>query len=224
MTGSNTQFGWYGKVPCVGDFIRKGLSPQFISAWDAWMQGILIDGKEALGDRWQACYVSAPIWRFALSAGFCGPRPIAGILMPSVDRVGRQFPLCLAMEDPITEAGATAWTTYQALQPVFPQLEEAALAMLDDKAAITDMEEALAQLPPLNVKMQSRVSRLGSATALVTNGLIEQQIPALATQAPATLWTSAYGGMNRMFFAPEMPQGRELAAGLFDLQAASWQL
>ena len=44
----------------------------------------------------------APIWRFALAPGVAGPLPMLGVMMPSVDRVGRQFPLTLAA--PMAEA------------------------------------------------------------------------------------------------------------------------
>jgi len=38
----------------------------------------------------------APVWRFYLSAGLCGPGAACGVFMPSVDRAGRHFPLTLA--------------------------------------------------------------------------------------------------------------------------------
>jgi type VI secretion system protein ImpM len=37
--------------------------------------------------------LTGPVWRFVLSSGVCGDGAYAGILVPSVDRVGRYFPL-----------------------------------------------------------------------------------------------------------------------------------
>jgi type VI secretion system protein ImpM len=36
------------------------------------------------------------VWRFAISPGILGPEGLGGVMMPSVDRVGRYFPLMIA--------------------------------------------------------------------------------------------------------------------------------
>ena len=69
-------FGAAGKLPDLGDFLRLNLPADFISAWDAWLQVALVAGKDALGERWDDCYMSAPIWRFSLPAGFAGARAV----------------------------------------------------------------------------------------------------------------------------------------------------
>src|SRR6185503_11461778 len=43
---------------------------------------------------------TSPAWRFVCAAGTCGPTPIIGLMVPSVDRVGRYFPLTLVAELP----------------------------------------------------------------------------------------------------------------------------
>ncbi len=69
--------------------------------------------------------MSAPIWRFTLDAGVAGPQAALGVLMPSVDRVGRQFPLTLAALLPGVPAHPVAEDTFAAL-------EELALDALED--------------------------------------------------------------------------------------------
>jgi type VI secretion system protein ImpM len=66
----------------------------------------------------------------------------AGVLMPSVDRVGRHFPLTLAMELPTHAAAAYAVFEGAAW---FAGLEDAALAVLDPTRGAEDLDEALAQ-------------------------------------------------------------------------------
>jgi len=56
----------------------------------------LFAAREKLGEDWLESYLKAPIWRFALMPGALDARPWFGVLMPSVDRVGRQFPLTFA--------------------------------------------------------------------------------------------------------------------------------
>ena len=38
--GETGAYGYYGKAPCRGDFLRCGLSPGLVSAWDAAMQAL----------------------------------------------------------------------------------------------------------------------------------------------------------------------------------------
>jgi type VI secretion system protein ImpM len=53
------------------------------------------ESRERLQDTWLSSYLTGPIWRFVLAPGVCGNGAYAGILAPSVDRVGRYFPLTL---------------------------------------------------------------------------------------------------------------------------------
>ena len=65
-------------------------------SWDAFLGELMTGSRAALGPQWQEIYLQAPIWRFTLAAGHAGVLPAAGVLMPSVDRVGRDFPLTIA--------------------------------------------------------------------------------------------------------------------------------
>lgn len=51
--------------------------------------------RALLGDRWQALYLTFPVWRFVIPAGVLDPSAWCGTLLPSVDRVGRCFPLTI---------------------------------------------------------------------------------------------------------------------------------
>ncbi len=88
--------GLYGKVPLHGDFVRRGLPSSFVGPWDAWLQSGMEAARESLGDSWPAVWDDGAAWRFALPAGACGPDPVAGVMLPSADQVGRRFPLTLA--------------------------------------------------------------------------------------------------------------------------------
>jgi len=85
--------GYYGKMPSHGDFVSRGLNPAFIRTWDDWLQEIIAYSKSQLGDAWLDVYLTSPLWRFVLSPGVCTDDAWAGVIMPSVDRVGRYFPL-----------------------------------------------------------------------------------------------------------------------------------
>ena len=91
--------GWYGKLPTLGDFASRRLEADFIEPWDLWLGEALQAQRSAYGEGWLEAYLETPPWRFLLSPGALrGVRPelaFAGVLVPSVDRVGRHFPLTL---------------------------------------------------------------------------------------------------------------------------------
>ena len=89
--------GFYGKLPARGDFVARGLPRDFTRPLDAWLSEAVAGSREVLGqERWLAAYLVAPVWRFSLPPGACGPAAAVGLLLPSVDRTGRYFPLCFA--------------------------------------------------------------------------------------------------------------------------------
>ena len=96
MIRSDSTAGFYGKLPSHGDFLSRRLPRQFIELWDQWLQGGLAASREQLGRDWLDTFLVSPIWQFALAPGLCGDHAWAGVMMPSVDRVGRYFPLTLA--------------------------------------------------------------------------------------------------------------------------------
>jgi type VI secretion system protein ImpM len=86
--------GLFGKLPAKRDFIGMNASRQFLEAWEPWLQAGMAMSKQMLGDAWIETYNRAPIWRYWLGADFCGEAMI-GAFMPSVDGVGRSFPLAI---------------------------------------------------------------------------------------------------------------------------------
>ena len=95
--------GFYGKIPARGDFVGAGLSPAVVDAFDGWMRACLAASRTALGEDWMPCWMEAPVWRF--SAPVAGVA-LGGVWLPSIDRVGRAFPLVLATEAALA---GTAW-------------------------------------------------------------------------------------------------------------------
>ncbi|WP_296266603.1 type VI secretion system-associated protein TagF [Pseudomonas sp. UBA6562] len=91
-----SEVGFYGKLACRGDFVSRGLSASFIEPWDQWLAAGLQTCRRQLGEAWLEAYLVSPLWRFALAPGVCGPQAMVGVVMPSIDRVGRYFPLTVA--------------------------------------------------------------------------------------------------------------------------------
>ncbi len=128
--------GFYGKLPSEGDFVTRRLPWEFTSVWDDWLQQGLQASRNALGAGWLAQYLSAPIWRFQVAPGVCGPLGWRGLFFASVDRVGRYFPLTLAFAD----AGAPSLGSLSADAQAWIALEDAALAGLSPTLPIGEFD------------------------------------------------------------------------------------
>jgi type VI secretion system protein ImpM len=86
--------GLFGKLPARRDFISANASKRFLHVWEPWLQSGIAMSRQMLGPAWTEAYNRAPIWRFWLGSDFCGEATI-GAFMPSVDGVGRAFPLTI---------------------------------------------------------------------------------------------------------------------------------
>jgi type VI secretion system protein ImpM len=127
-TGSRMEVGFYGKLPSHGDFLRRRVSDEFVSIWDAWLQQCIAASQLALGERWLDVYLTSPSWRFACAGGTFGPAPLIGVMVPSVDRVGRYFYLTFVAELPEDASVIAAATSQDAF---FSGAEQIAVETLE---------------------------------------------------------------------------------------------
>ena len=128
--------GFYGKLPAKGDFLSRRLPREFIDQWDDWLQVGMNDSRQALGDQWLQIYLTSPLWRFVLPANTLSADVWAGVFMPSMDKVGRYFPMMVAAplaastSPLLVAATCTSW---------FEEIETHLLSALDDEEL--DMDE-----------------------------------------------------------------------------------
>lgn len=189
--------GAFGKMPSLGDFFRIHAASSFVDPWDRWLQQSMIVARNALGDRWQDCYMSAPIWRFTLPAGLTGPTAMQGVLMPSVDRVGRMFPLTLmtrlSTSSEPTEQHASSGAFFNALELI--ALETLSGAVSRD-ALETQLQHVMT--PPL------------------------RQSASVPEHPPSrSVWSAQLEQGPLMMTCESLPTAREIC-GLFDLNAPIW--
>jgi len=86
--------GVFGKIPRRGDFISMGLPRTLTDRLEAWVKFGL--GHAAKTAQWEKAYFSSPIWQFTAAAKFWDNSPWSGLIVPSVDSIGRKFPLIIA--------------------------------------------------------------------------------------------------------------------------------
>ncbi len=223
--------GFYGKFPELGDFVQQDLPQSFIDAWDNWLQEAISISRDQFGDAWLNYYLNSPIWRFALSGGVCGDSPWSGVIMPSVDRVGRYFPLTIAAPLPLDANlcsvaidGASWFLTAEEI--IFSALSETEFDRTEFEARVKE----LSTLMPLEEHL-SAPSQQGYGTAwrlpLDEEGAPDAALSLLAHQSISqrlnayTLWW----GQGSEHVQPSLLvcDGLPLAADFSAMLAGNWE-
>ncbi len=141
---SGAPAGWFGKLACTGDFASRRLPPEFTQACDGWLSRCLEASRSALGERWLDTYLTSPVYRFAWAPGVIDAGWWFGAMMPSVDNVGRYFPLLIAQG---SEQPPLAGAELDRLERWYAHLAEAALVTLEPGATLERFEAMLAAAP-----------------------------------------------------------------------------
>lgn len=194
--------GWYGKMANLGDFASRRLPSRFIVPWDDWLQRALAGSRAVLGQSWLDSYLTSPLWRFLLMPGVCGNAAWAGVIMPSVDRVGRYFPLSIAIELPVIPHSETQ---FDQLSDWLDALENTALATLELRYTPDDLDQALAAyclpdfapgdpaLTTLQRQLAARLNQASAAPCTLTLPAFDDFSPLLAGAGTQGLWQAAAG-------------------------------
>lgn len=172
--------GLYGKLPSNGDFVHRRLPSNFINAWDTWLQSYMNTIREQLGDGWLDLYLTSPIWRFVFSPGVIDNKVWSGIMLPSVDRVGRYFPFTIAKSAPSTcnpfeLIAQSSW---------FEALEKAALMALTGRCNVEQLSEDLDEPELVTDNAYVAASRVSESSAIVD---LEEEARSISTGFPCLL-------------------------------------
>jgi type VI secretion system protein ImpM len=208
---SSITAGIFGKLPANGDFVSRRLPPDFLQHWDEWLQNVILCSKEQLGDEWLDFYLTSPIWRFVLSPNLIEQRAWGGVLMPSVDRVGRYFPLTLAAP---LGAELNLPQVIERAEPWFEALDQIALSVLEEDCDIEELDSRLSDLGGPAVEPferrtgagQARQSKLAMRTQILSVDNLPSILPFVlknvldATMRSYALWWTR--GSDRV--APSM--------------------
>jgi len=225
-----SQVGWYGKLPAFGDFASRRLPSAFIRDYDAWLAQSLLHARTLLGTDWTQTYLDCPVWRFLLPPGVLGPEQHetwAGVMMASVDRVGRQFPFTLAAA---LEGVIEPSENLPALVRWWTGLEDVALDALQNDL---DGDALDAELEALFSGAVPRPSSFAPMDPVSTDGfsiddfgLDPPESDLLIPDFPASgvVAANAAAGMLDDVLSGDAPSGTHEAAGYNDaeLSQAAW--
>lgn len=97
VENASVAFAWFGKLPSAGDFISRRMAYALQGFWDGWL-GSGMQALKARNDEsgWRV-WGATPHWAFILPEQPAIPFAQFGVLAPSCDRVGRNFPFVLTM-------------------------------------------------------------------------------------------------------------------------------
>jgi type VI secretion system protein ImpM len=194
--------GLFGKLSAKRDFIALATPRSFLEAWEPWVQASLSASRHQLGDRWQQVFLTTPVWRFWLGAAICGST-VAGAIMPSLDGVGRYYPLTLHA---VGDAGAPVVPPdIDAQDEWFNMCENFLLSTLDRDMAFEEVSSALDHLPVPRTQTpgedDARVVPLGDRMAgmISTADGFSTSLSSLRAASPdvyaaASFWWTSGGG------------------------------
>ena len=133
--------GFFGKLPGYGDFVQRGVSPDFVKFWDTWVMQALESSRSQLGEQWQHHYFHSPIWCFSLNRGVAGAEAITGLLMPSVDKAGRCYPFTVICQ---SEQPLNILTMSRYVDGIHEKTEEFLLSLLEkDSPNLDELQSVL---------------------------------------------------------------------------------
>lgn len=138
--------GWYGKLLDLGDFAHRRLPADCVTQLDGWLSACLSASRAALGERWLDIYLRSPLWQFLLGAGVLDSQAWAGTLMPSVDAVGRYFPLVVLQP---LDSLPDSETARGLLGDWFRHVAQSSLATLGEATPVEHFDARLLAAPPL---------------------------------------------------------------------------
>lgn len=171
---AETSCGVYGKLPVHGDFVHRNLSANSIQSWDEWLQGFVAGTREQLAGDWLDMYLSAPVWRFAFSAGVLDENSYLGVMIPSVDRVGRYFPLTLL--EPI-QPSESLLEVLELRSNWFSGIESLLLESLDGQIDIDNLMFELSKISTDTNTAYKNIESFGDGKNAIVNMEFEEQSP-----------------------------------------------
>lgn len=94
MDRNVARVGCFGKMRSCGDFVSRHVPHTIQERFDQWLEEGLTETRERLNQQWLDYYLTSPIWRFLIKDSI-SDAVLFGSMMPSMDKVGRYYPLVI---------------------------------------------------------------------------------------------------------------------------------
>lgn len=173
--------GWFGKLPGSGDFAQRRLDSTFTEPWDGWLHEGMAQLRERHAD-WLTHYLQAPVWQFMLGQKLIAGRAWLGVLVPSVDAVGRYFPLTVVT--PVEVGCSSEWAAWW-----WQRVGDTLLAALENEDDVVRFDARLVQA-------------LAEGPAAET---VWPEVPPAPAPEESVWWPMAFDAAPRALRVPDLP-------------------
>jgi type VI secretion system protein ImpM len=192
QTPEPSRIGFFGKLPTHGDFVSWGFGPDLERRMQDWLQAGLQQVREVMGDGWDREFRAMQPWRFIVERNLWLPATLAGVLVPSLDRVGRSFPLIVLSQVPNFQAHPRQLYRDETWFTAAEGIAESSLRRDFDMAHFIETLKRLRSPRPQETP--------------------EAEVPALERPASDTLWWTVMPGDRRVtgFRHPGPPRSDDL--------------
>lgn len=135
--------GMYGKVPAHPDFISDTLHVDISNELYDWAQVVMYHSREKMSEnKWLSAYLVSPIWRMVVPKNEFRTHDWVGVMVPSVDALGRYFPLFIVFEADFKTL--TVEWLFKECTELFTIMEAVAMRALQQQLNFSQLKSLLA--------------------------------------------------------------------------------
>ena len=194
----------FGKLPALGDFLFRGPALSAMHELDGWLQQELAQVVDDPDE-------PRPPWRFVTAERPGSGGRLAGVMIPSRDRVGRRYPLvCIAETASVQAVEDVIWfdRAERALEAAAEGLStpEALVRALPDGAPRAGLLDDLS----IHGEESGRVVVIGRLVD-AEGATLSAAVRALAPSTSQDVWWRADGAGLRLLVTPGRPRGAAFA-------------
>ena len=176
----SSTLGYYGKLPLSAEFIRCQASGAEIDALDQWIREGMFHAKSTLGPSWSMEFMQGDQWTFL----YLPPdrsRFLVGLLKPSQDKAGREFPFLIYLLLERKEFHEIPWCAPMHFREFFEQSHR----LLEDISTEADLN-----------RLQFRLQALSPVEAPETTFIETRYHAELLHRRMREYWTDVLGGFD----------------------------
>ncbi len=198
--------GVYGKLPTHADFVTHNIESCVTEPLYDWIQRRTYEAREEMGKaEWLSAYLVSSPWRFVIPISENNRRLLLGVMIPSVDKVGRYFPLILAASIDDFDANVS-WLFGLSGNSLYSFMEQAGISALQQRWDISTLCEYLRSRDRSNPNIDAQ--QVPVAGPVYEVDIINRMGEPLSPNNIGTIWWSVsdiYGGRSPVCTALDMP-------------------
>ena len=198
--------GYYGKLPLSAEFIRCQASGTEIDELDRWLREGMYHAKSHLGSSWSKDFAQGDPWGF-LYVPRQGRRFLIGLLKPSQDKAGREFPFLVYLLLDREEFHEFPWCAPMHFKEFFAQSHR----LLADVGAESDL-----------ARLQFRLQALSPVEGPETSSIETRYHAELLRRRLRDHWADLFGGFENSRKCQVLQSLLHRGAGLNSSNPLQW--